>query len=74
MTREFICADCRAHVFTFQRDQTDVCLDCGFIRQLALSPEREKELRTLLGCELEASHGVIREGDESPGRQDPDGD
>ena len=68
LPREFICADCKALVFSYaaDRDQRDRCFNCDFIRGLELAPETEAELRRVLDCEL-------RETDESPGGQDPDG-
>lgn len=50
--REFICVDCKRHVHTLRQDPTDRCLNCGFVRNLELPPERERELREVLGCEL----------------------
>lgn len=68
LPREFICLDCKAHVFNYGggEDRGDRCYNCHFILGLELAPETEAELRRMLDCEL-------READESPGGQDPDG-
>jgi hypothetical protein len=51
--REFICEDCNVQVFSYSdeaRERTR-CYNCAFIKRVADTPEQEKELRALLGCE-----------------------
>lgn len=61
LPREFVCLDCKAHVFSYGGDPTaERCYNCTFIRGLELTPEKETELRKVLDCEL-------CEADESPG-------
>ncbi|HEX3520798.1 MAG TPA: hypothetical protein VHT52_01770 [Stellaceae bacterium] len=51
---EFVCADCKADVFSFggAPDETR-CVGCETVRELMpMSPEKEAELRDLLGCQL----------------------
>jgi hypothetical protein len=50
--REFICSDCKGHIYTFVRDRSGLCLNCDFVRRLDLPPEQEARMRALLGCEL----------------------
>jgi DNA-directed RNA polymerase subunit RPC12/RpoP len=50
--REFVCVDCKTHVYTLLRDEKERCLNCDFVRRLELPPEREREIRAVLGCEL----------------------
>ena len=54
LPREFICADCKALVFSYSVDidLTDRCYNCRFIRGLELAPETEAEMRRVLDCEL----------------------
>jgi hypothetical protein len=53
--REFVCLDCKAHVFSYGDcggELRDRCYNCAFIRTLELAPEKEAELRRVLDCEL----------------------
>lgn len=53
LPREFICVDCKAHVFSYSDNQLrDRCYNCDFVRNLELAPETEAELRRILDCEL----------------------
>lgn len=63
--REFICVDCKAHVYNYGggEDRGDRCYNCYFIRNLELSPDKEAELREVLGCELVEAHESLG-GDE----------
>jgi DNA-directed RNA polymerase subunit RPC12/RpoP len=54
---EFICADCKAHVFSFGGGPDDTrCASCESIRLIKLRTpltlEKEQELRRILGCEM----------------------
>jgi hypothetical protein len=54
---EFVCADCKADVFSFsERMKPPYCASCEMVRDLkardGMSPEAEAELRELLGCQI----------------------
>jgi hypothetical protein len=56
---EFVCADCKADVFSFGGSDTATrCANCEIVRELkardGMSPEAETELRKLLSCEIPA--------------------
>jgi hypothetical protein len=66
---EFVCADCKANVISYggPTDETR-CVGCNTVRSLMpLSPEGEKELRDLLGCQLPKDDDALRATDQSPG-------
>ena len=51
---EFICSDCKAHVFSYGGDPNATrCYNCNYIHNLQLDPEREAEMRRILDCEIE---------------------
>ena len=59
---EFVCADCKADVFSFSELMPGPrCVSCEIVQELkdrdGMSPEAEKELRELLGCELPTEEG-----------------
>jgi hypothetical protein len=54
---EFVCADCKADVFSFGDLMPGPrCASCDVVQELkardGMSPEAETELRDLLGCQL----------------------
>jgi DNA-directed RNA polymerase subunit RPC12/RpoP len=53
---EFICADCKAHVFSFGGGPNETrCATCDMIRLLKLPPDKEKAMRVLLDVEIPES-------------------
>jgi hypothetical protein len=54
---EFVCADCKATVFSYGgRDAATRCANCEVVAEMreerGLTPDDEADLRKLLGCEL----------------------
>jgi hypothetical protein len=66
---EFVCTDCKTDVFSFggPPDETR-CVGCNTVRELMpMLPERERQLRDLLGCQLPKDDDALRATDQSPG-------
>ena len=50
---EFVCLDCEADVYSWGGPPNATrCASCDLVRSMDLEPDRERELRSLLGCEL----------------------
>ena len=70
---EFVCADCKADVFSFGGEpEATRCASCEVVQELkardGMSPEAEAELRELLGCQIpRGNDDGVREPNQSPG-------
>lgn len=66
---EFVCADCKADVYSFGGDADETrCASCELVRSLKLSPLKAAALRVILGCEIPPeTDNALRAQDESSG-------
>jgi hypothetical protein len=70
---EFICADCKAQVFSYGGPDTATrCSSCEMVAEIkaehGMTAEAERELRALLGCQLpKGDDDGVRETNQSPG-------
>jgi hypothetical protein len=67
--REFICADCKANVFSFGGDADETrCLGCDIIHGMKpLTAIQETTLREILNCQLPESDDALRTEDTGSG-------
>lgn len=68
--REFVCADCKAQVFSFgagQEEHGDRCGVCFMIRSMKLPEWKEKAIRFMLDVEIPEADDALRAEDTGSG-------
>jgi hypothetical protein len=67
--REFICEDCKSHVFSYNGDpEATLCHMCSYIRKMKLTLDREAVLRKVLDCEI---IGSCETSSQEPMKEEP---